>query len=123
MALRWGIFERKKKASRPFCSFCGEDAVSVKVLIAGPTASICNECVAECNKCLDGEPMSAQPAAWDQYSDERLLGLLVHSAQAAESAGEFLNLHVDALRKRNVQWAVIGKALGISRQAAWERFS
>jgi ATP-dependent Clp protease ATP-binding subunit ClpX len=30
---------------------------------------------------------------------------------------------VDLLRERGVSWAVIGDALGISRQAAWERFA
>ena len=55
--------------------------------------------------------------------DEHLLDLLTRSKAIADSAGEFLNSHVDTLRKRGVQWAAIGKALGISRQAAWERFS
>jgi AhpD family alkylhydroperoxidase len=30
--------------------------------------------------------------------------------------------HVDELRKRGVSWEKIGQALGVSRQAAWERF-
>jgi biotin operon repressor len=30
---------------------------------------------------------------------------------------------VDELRRREVSWAEIGEALGISRQSAWERFS
>jgi ATP-dependent Clp protease ATP-binding subunit ClpX len=30
---------------------------------------------------------------------------------------------VDELRKREVSWAKIGEALGMSRQAAWERFA
>jgi hypothetical protein len=30
---------------------------------------------------------------------------------------------VDALREREVSWAVIREALGVSRQAAWDRFS
>jgi hypothetical protein len=30
--------------------------------------------------------------------------------------------YVDTLRKHDVPWADIGEALGISRQAAWERF-
>jgi ATP-dependent Clp protease ATP-binding subunit ClpX len=34
-----------------------------------------------------------------------------------------LQAQVDTLRKREVSWAEIGEALGISRQAAWERFS
>jgi biotin operon repressor len=30
---------------------------------------------------------------------------------------------VEELRGREVSWARIGEALGISRQSAWERFS
>jgi biotin operon repressor len=30
---------------------------------------------------------------------------------------------VDTLRSREVSWADIGEALGVSRQSAWERFS
>ena len=122
MPLKWGVFGRRKTA-KLFCSFCGKDSASVKALIAGPHVFICDECVAICNKCLGGEPVPAQNANWDQYSDEHLLDLLTRSKAIADSAGEFLNSHVDTLRKRGVQWAAIGKALGISRQAAWERFS
>ena len=31
--------------------------------------------------------------------------------------------HVDILRARGVSWTRIGAALGVSKQAAWERFS
>jgi ATP-dependent Clp protease ATP-binding subunit ClpX len=34
-----------------------------------------------------------------------------------------LQQQVETLRKRGVSWADIGAALGVSRQAAWERFS
>jgi biotin operon repressor len=40
-----------------------------------------------------------------------------------DSSRDVLQLQVEALRKRDVSWAAIGRALGISRQAAWERFS
>jgi ATP-dependent Clp protease ATP-binding subunit ClpX len=48
---------------------------------------------------------------------------LKRSAAIADAATDFLGKHVDTLRKREVAWSEIGKALGISRQAAWERFS
>jgi len=31
--------------------------------------------------------------------------------------------YVDTLRARGVSWTRIGAALGVSKQAAWERFS
>jgi hypothetical protein len=123
MAIRWGIFARKKTEKLLFCSFCGKDSGSVHALIAGPSVYICDECVAICNKCLGGEPVPPQNANWDQYTDDHLLKMLAQSSAIAEARSEFLRMHVDALRKRGVQWAAIGKALGVSRQAAWERFS
>jgi hypothetical protein len=116
---------RAEEASQQslFCSFCGKDSASVKALIAGPTVFICNECVAVCNQCLGGGAVPVQSTDWDQYPDQDLIGLLGRSAAIADSAGDLLNSHVDALRKRDVTWEAIGKALGVSRQAAWQRFS
>jgi len=37
--------------------------------------------------------------------------------------GNQLQQAVDLLRSRRLSWAVIGAALGISHQAAWERFT
>jgi biotin operon repressor len=34
-----------------------------------------------------------------------------------------LQSQVETLRRRGVSWEAIGSALGVSRQAAWERFS
>ena len=42
------------------------------------------------------------------------------SIRVAESA---VAAHVAVLRERNVSWARIGAALGVSKQAAWERFA
>jgi biotin operon repressor len=56
-------------------------------------------------------------------TDEQLLGSLRSCLDAVEATRMVLQVQVDALRNRNVSWAVIGKSLGISRQAAWERFS
>jgi hypothetical protein len=30
---------------------------------------------------------------------------------------------LQSIRRRGLNWEAIGKALGVSRQAAWERFS
>lgn len=39
------------------CSFCGKHKSEVKRLVAGPSASICDECIAECSRLLGGEQM------------------------------------------------------------------
>jgi biotin operon repressor len=56
-------------------------------------------------------------------TDEQLLGSLRPCLDAVEATRMVLQVQVDALRKRNISWAAIGESLGISRQAAWERFS
>lgn len=119
--LQWGLF-RSRSGKKLFCSFCGKDSDSVQALIAGPAVYICDECVEICNKCLAGKPQKV-PAPWEKCTDEELLEQLKRSAAIADAANDFLGRHVDMLRKREVSWAEIGKALGISRQAAWERFS
>jgi len=35
------------------CSFCSKSAAQVEVLIAGPTAYICDECIGTCNTILE----------------------------------------------------------------------
>jgi hypothetical protein len=54
---------------------------------------------------------------------EQLLESLKPSVATVEAVRAVLQTQVEALRKREVSWAAIGDALGISRQAAWERFS
>jgi hypothetical protein len=60
---------------------------------------------------------------WQSLADARLLSLLKSSEAAAEGCRSVLQSQVEELRRREISWAEIGAALGISRQAAWERFS
>ena len=59
----------------------------------------------------------------DSLSTEHLLRALEPSDLAVHAARDVLREQVDLLRSRGVSWARIGDALGISRQAAWERFA
>ena len=103
------------------CSFCGKKETQVTRLVGGPTARICDGCISICNNVLEATP--AQFAGWDAMSDEKLLGSLRPAAAAMDVSRRLLNGQVGALRKRGASWRAIGEALGISRQAAWERFS
>ncbi len=103
------------------CSFCGKTEREVDRLIAGPAVHICDRCIATCNTILDGSP-SPFPG-WDAMTDEQLLSSLQPAAAAADLMRGVLQTQVDTLRKRGVSWASIGDLLGISRQAAWERFA
>ena len=116
------MFGRKRKAKLLFCSFCGKDSDTVKALIAGPTVFICDACVGICNRILSGEAAPKPEPDWEKLPDDHVLKSLGFASALAGSAADFLRLQVRLLRRRGVKWAAIGKALGISRQAAWERF-
>jgi hypothetical protein len=104
------------------CSFCRKDRDHVAMLVAGPAVHICDACVALCSQLLTGKPTAAF-AGWASLTDEEFLATLPAASAALDAAEEKLREHVDMLRKRNVSWERIAAALGVTRQAAWSRFS
>ena len=115
-------------AGTMFCSFCGKSQHDVKKLIAGPAIFICDACVGLCAKIIDDTPDKdpATPPKLDWPSDmetDKLLALLKAQERTHEDVAGRLQRSIEILRKREVSWQQIGEALGISRQAAWERFS
>ena len=54
---------------------------------------------------------------------ERPLEDLRHACRAAGAVDKLIRQTVARARESGCTWAEIGQALGISRQAAWERFS
>jgi hypothetical protein len=100
------------------CSFCGKDQKHVKALIAGPGAYICNECVDLINQ----ERLTQRDWRSDQ-SDDELLASLARGQAVVQQADAAVHEHVAILRGRGISWTRIGEALGVSKQAAWERFS
>jgi ClpX C4-type zinc finger protein len=111
-----------RKQATLYCSFCRKDDATVAKLIGGPGVYICDACVGLCNRILQGKPTPPFPG-WDSLGDDALLRTLRPSSVAVDTVREVLQDHVDLLRKRGVSWERIGDALGVSRQAAWERFS
>ena len=59
----------------------------------------------------------------DAMSDAEMLARLPLIAATAGQVDRYLRLWVSRIRERHISYAEIGKALGVSRQAAWERFS
>jgi hypothetical protein len=111
-----------KRKSRLYCSFCRKDDRAVQKLIAGPGIYICDACVELCNRILAGKP-TPPFLGWDSLSDRQLLHSLRPATAAVQAVDDVLHEQVGILREREVSWERIGKALGVSRQAAWERFS
>jgi hypothetical protein len=111
----------KLKRRRLRCSFCRKSEAEVAKLLGGPGVSICDSCVGVCNRILEATPSAF--AGWDSMADGALLQSLKPSEAAVDGMRNVLQQQVETLRKRGISWADIGSALGISRQAAWERFS
>ena|SRR5882724_1197859 len=108
-----------------YCSFCVKSQHEVEKLISGPAGIfICGECVDLCNEVIAGRPPdpSTFPSA-KELPTERLLEHLRSIEDTVQGKANQLQSVVEILRTRQVSWAQIGAALGISRQSAWERFT
>ncbi len=108
------------------CSFCGKPHTEVERLVAGPGVRICNECVALAEGIIEehrDRPREVRLPLWEFMSDEEMLDHIPRVAAVADQVEADLRSWVQELRRRDVTWARIGQALGITRQSAWERFS
>jgi ATP-dependent Clp protease ATP-binding subunit ClpX len=103
------------------CSFCLKTDAEVPSLIAGPGVHICGDCVGVCNAILKGLPAEGF-GNWSGMDEDVLLANLPRAQSASEGARTVLQQQIEELRRRDVSWAKIGEALGVSRQAAWERY-
>ena len=108
-----------------YCSFCFKSQHEVVKLISGPSGVfICSDCVGLCNEIMaDRFPDPSKFPSTKDLPTERLLERLQAIEETLQGKGNQLQGVVEVLRSREVSWAQIGTALGISRQSAWERFS
>jgi hypothetical protein len=104
------------------CSFCMKDKDAVRKLVAGPGVYICDECIELCNLVVAEEPVRPF-GAWHERPDDELLTGLAKVQGVVAQADAAVHDYVDVLRSRGISWTRIGTALGVSKQAAWERFS
>lgn len=104
------------------CSFCIKDKDAVAKLVAGPGVYICNECVDLCNQIIAMQP-APEFGGWSELPDEEQLASLARIQAVVSQVDAALHEHVEILRARGISWTRIGEALGVSKQAAWERFS
>jgi|RhiMetdeSRZDD1v2_1073273.scaffolds.fasta_scaffold76200_5 ClpX C4-type zinc finger len=110
--------KRKRKLK---CSFCGKSDKEVTRLIGGPGVYICDTCVGICDTILAATPVAF--LGWQAMTNDQLLGALKIAEATVDATRAVLQAQIEELRRREVSWDTIGNALGISRQAAWERFS
>jgi len=106
------------------CSFCGLVGTKDTRFAGGLGAMMCLDCLDYYHSTFSskrGTQSIAHPP-WDEMNDAEMLGKLPLIAMTADQVNRFLYDWVQLIRERKLSWAHIGKAMGISRQAAWERF-
>ncbi len=107
------------------CSFCGENGSSERRLAGGLGAMICVPCVERFHALVAppaAPPESSEPP-WQAMSNAELLGQLPKIMRTSDQVDRFAAEWVSQIRDRGESWTAIGQALGVTRQAAWERFS
>ena len=110
------------------CSFCttpGGPGTDVP-LIGGLGAQVCRSCVDTFYEILHDKDRIASVRAtmpWERMSDAEVLATLPQILASAEQNVFFAQEWVEMLRERGITWAEIGRVLGVTRQAAGERFA
>lgn len=112
------------------CSFCGVQGTSETTFAGGLGAMMCADCVSFFHLKFGSEEglrsislRSMPQLPWDEMTDTELLAQLPMIASTATQVTSFLGDWVQLARDRGLSWTEIGQALGVSRQAAWERFT
>lgn len=110
------------------CSFCGTagGAGTDVPLVGGLGAQVCVSCIDHFHSLMHDEERRTSVRGtmpWERMSDAEVLATLPQILASAEQNLAFAQEWVDLLRGRKVSWAQIGRVLGVSRQAAWERFA
>ena len=106
------------------CSFCAKPAEQAKKLIAGPGVYICDACVAGCVELLEDQSPAPKVRPWEiEHSLDDVLHMLPEVVSAVAQVDDYLVHWVRKARLLGATWARIGEAMGMTRQAAWERFS
>lgn len=111
--------------TRQRCSFCGKAGKRGDRFAGGLGAMVCETCVGHFHDMFASSRRTeeASEPPWDRMTDAELLAAIPEIARTADQVDEFLVEWVELARSRKISWAQIGKAMGVSRQAAWERFA
>jgi DNA-directed RNA polymerase specialized sigma24 family protein len=107
------------------CSFCGKQGTKDTKFAGGLGAMMCADCVHYYSEVFASEERIAAITRppWDHMSDAEILATLPLIEKAANQVNEFLGEWVALARERKLSWTEIGSALGVSRQAVWQRFA
>ena len=106
------------------CGFCGRVSTGDLGFAGGLGVLLCTDCLEKYHELFSSPEWvegSRQPW-WETMSDEDVLTTLPKIVAVQEQVDEFLHQWVGVARERGHTWATIGETLGVSRQAAWQRF-
>ena len=114
----------KLDAHGKICSFCGREWSPQTRFAGGMGALICLDCVDGYHRVMHSPKHVDEVArpAWDLMPDQEVLDMLPKIVATSDQVDGFLHDWVRIIRARKTSWADIGSVLGVSRQAAWERF-
>lgn len=107
------------------CSFCGTQGTKTTRFAGGLGAMMCMDCLEYYYETFlsPEKTKSITRPPWNEMTDTEMLGKLPLIVESVNQGDKFLRSWIDLLRERKLSWAQIGQAVGVSRQAAWERFS
>src|SRR5690349_11191394 len=107
------------------CSFCGTQGTADTKFAGGLGAMMCSDCVLHYAEVFGSATRASAITRppWDDMTDAEILATLPLIEKASAQVNDFLADWVAMARARKLSWAEIGSALGVSRQAAWQRFS
>jgi len=111
-----------------FCSFCAKPNTAVTRLVAGPGVYICNECV-ELSAVIvaeaahtSAEELSRRLSQHRDRCAEDVLAMLPALVRSADRVQSELAGCIGWLRERGTDWPTIAGAVGVSVDAARQRF-
>lgn len=111
--------------SGKICSFCGRSGGPDLKLAGGLGAMICDDCVEHFYETNQQPKRVAELSAppWESMPLTELLATLPLIIKSADQNDAFAAEWVEMLRERRASWTEIGKALGVARQSAWEKYA
>ena len=106
------------------CSFCGAGWSEDNLFAGGYGAMVCLQCIDRYHELMHDsvEWAKRRRPVWDEMSVDELLDTLPNIVRTSAQVDQFLHEWVQMLHDRGASWQRIGMTLGVSRQAAWERF-
>ena len=108
------------------CSFCGTRGSDDTRFAGGLGALMCTDCLESFSVAFAApDNADVRVIGWsdETMTDAEMLARLPLVAATGGQVDRYLRAWVGRIRERHLSYAEIGKALGVSRQAAWERFS